>query len=201
MSDPWASASISRGIYFINFRYCPLIQMFCGKMSDNLIVKTHYRTLRAIYDTQIRSHEELLHLSGKKKIHTQNLQILMVEVYKCLSNISPPFTWDCFKQKYTPYHLRNTQLLELSKCRTTTYGLNTRLFKGSLLWNITTTTFQVMSSKNPENVGKHSEECCQTFQGMQPNIPGNVLKHFGECCQTFQGMLPNIPGNVAKHSG
>ena len=118
-----------------NFRYCPLIWMFCGKMSDNLIVKTHYRTLRAIYDTQTRSYEELLHLSGKKKIHTQNLQILMVEVYKCLNNISPPFTWDYFKQKNTPYHLRNTQLLELSKCRTKTYGLNTTIFKGALLWN------------------------------------------------------------------
>ena len=65
-----------------NFRYCSLIWMFCGKMSDNLIAKTHYRTLRAIYDTQTRSYEELLHLSGKKKIHTQNLQILMVEVYE-----------------------------------------------------------------------------------------------------------------------
>ena len=75
-----------------NFRYCPLIWMFCGKMGDILIVKTHYRTLTAIYDTQTRSYEELLHLSGKRKIHTQNLQILMVEVYKCLNNISLPFT-------------------------------------------------------------------------------------------------------------
>ena len=66
--------------------------MFCGKMSDNLIVKTHYRTLRAIYDTQTRSYEELLYLSVKKKIHKQNIQILMVEVYKCLNNKSPPFT-------------------------------------------------------------------------------------------------------------
>ena len=82
-----------------NFRYCPLIWMFCGKMSDNLIVKTHYRTFRAIYDAQTRSYEELLYLSGKKIIHTQNLQILMVEVYKCLNNISPSFTWDYFKQK------------------------------------------------------------------------------------------------------
>ena len=106
--------------------------MFCGKMSDNLIVKTHYRTLRAIYDTQTRSYEELLHLSGKKKIHTQNLQILMVEVYKCLNNISLPFIWDYFKQKNTPCHLRNTQLLELSKCRTKTLnGLNTTLLKGA----------------------------------------------------------------------
>ena len=108
--------------------------MFCGKMSDNLIVKTHHRTLRAIYDTHTRSYEEL-HLSGKKKIHTQNLQILMVEVYKCLNSISPPFTWDYFKQNNTPYHLRNKQLLELSKCRTKMYGLNTTLLKGALLWN------------------------------------------------------------------
>ena len=116
-----------------SFRYCPLIWMFCGKMTDNLIVKTHYRTLRAIYDTQTGSYEELLHLTGKKKIHKQNLQILMVEVYKCLNNVSP--TWDYFKQKNNLYHLRNTPLLELSKCRTKTYGLNTTLFKREILWN------------------------------------------------------------------
>ena len=109
--------------------------MFCGKIRDNLTVKTHYRTLGAIYDTQTRSYEELLYLRRKKKIHTQNLQILMVEVSKCLNNISLPFTRDYFKQKITAYHLRNTQLLELSKCRTKTYGLNTILFKGAILWN------------------------------------------------------------------
>ena len=76
-----------------NFRYCPLIWRFCGKMSDNLLVKTHYRTLRAIYDTQRRSYEKLLHLSGKKKIHTQNLQLLMVEVYKCLNSCSCWHVW------------------------------------------------------------------------------------------------------------
>ena len=69
-----------------NFRYCPLIWMFCGKRCDNLIVKTDYRTFKAIYDTNTRSYEELLHLSGEKKIHTQNLQILMAEVSKCLNN-------------------------------------------------------------------------------------------------------------------
>ena len=68
-------------------------------MSDNLIVKTHYRILRAVYDTQTRSYEELLDLSGKKKIHTQ---ILMVEVYKCLNNVSQPFPWNYFKQKNNP---------------------------------------------------------------------------------------------------
>ena len=110
-----------------------MIWMFCGKSCDDLIVKTHYRTLRAIYDTQTRSYEELLDLTGKKKIHTQNLQILMVKEYECLNNINPHFTWDYLKQKNNPYNLRNTQLLELSKCITETYGLNIALFKGALL--------------------------------------------------------------------
>ena len=57
----------------------------------------------------------------------------MIKVYKCLSNISPPFTWDYFKQKNDPYNLRNKQLLELSKLRTKTYGLNTTLFTGAFL--------------------------------------------------------------------
>ena len=39
-----------------NFRYCSITWMFCGKMSDNLIVKTHYGTLRAIYDTHTHDH-------------------------------------------------------------------------------------------------------------------------------------------------
>ena len=82
-----------------NFRSCPLIWMFCGKMRDNLPVKIHYRMIRAINDTQ-------------------NLQILLVELYKCLNKISPPpFTWDYLKEKNNSYHLRNMKLLELTKCR------------------------------------------------------------------------------------
>ena len=33
------------------------------------------------------------------------------------------FTWDFFKQKNNPYKLRNTQLLEITKCIIKTYGL------------------------------------------------------------------------------
>ena len=50
-----------------NFRYCRLIWMFCSKISDSRIVKTHYKTLRTIYNTQTRPYDELLHLSGKIK--------------------------------------------------------------------------------------------------------------------------------------
>ena len=110
--------------------YCPLIWMFCSKMSDNLIVKTHYRTLRAIYDTQTGSYEELLYLSGK-------ISISKISKFWWLKFINASTTKVRLSHRIilsknnTPYHLGKTQLLELSKCRTKTYGLN----NGALLWN------------------------------------------------------------------
>ena len=54
--------------------------MLCGKISNSFIVKTHYRTIRALYDTQKKSHEELLNINGKKNIQIQNLQLFMKKV-------------------------------------------------------------------------------------------------------------------------
>ena len=74
------------------FRHCPLIWMLCPKISD--IVKSYCENpldINDTYDTQTWWYKELLYLSGKKKTHTQNDQILMVGVYKCLNNISPSF--------------------------------------------------------------------------------------------------------------
>ena len=82
-------------IFYRNFGYCPLIWMFCGKVSDSLDVKTHYRMLRAIYPTQIKSQEKLFDISRKTKTHRRNIQFLMAEVYKCL-NHTCFITWNCF---------------------------------------------------------------------------------------------------------
>ena len=99
---------VSAQVYISSyFRYSLLILMLCGNINDNRTAETHYRTPRIIYDTKARSFEEVLGLSGGK-IHTQSLQILKVEVYKCLNNISPPFIFDYFKQKNIKYNLRTT---------------------------------------------------------------------------------------------
>ena len=81
--------------------------------TNSFIVKTHSKALREKYDTQIKIYEELLNIGEEKKIHPQNLQLLMVEVYKCLNQIIPPFTWNYLRQKNSPYNLRNMQPFEL----------------------------------------------------------------------------------------
>ena len=62
-------------------------------------MKTHYRYLQPIYNTQTKMYRHLLHINGKIDIHTQSIQILMTEIYKCLNKISPPFTWDYHNEK------------------------------------------------------------------------------------------------------
>ena len=100
-----------------NFRYCPLVWMFYGKCSNKLIMKTHCRCLRAIYNTQTKTYCDLLRINGKIDMHTQNIQILMTEIYKFLNKISPPVTWDYYNQKSNHCNLRRDHLLNLNKCR------------------------------------------------------------------------------------
>ena len=90
---------LAEAYIFSNFRYCPLVWMFRGKYSNKLIMKTHYRCLRAIYNTQTKTYRDLLRINTKINIHTQNIPILMTKFYKCLNKISPPFTWDYYNQK------------------------------------------------------------------------------------------------------
>ena len=62
-------------------------------------MKTHYQCLRDIYNTQTKTYCDLLHINGKIDTNTQNIQILMTEIYKCLNKVSPPFTWDYYNKK------------------------------------------------------------------------------------------------------
>ena len=45
------------------------------------------------------------------------------------------FMWDKFKRRETTYDLRVKDLLELPNTKTTSYGINSILFRGSILWN------------------------------------------------------------------
>ena len=96
-----------------NFRYCVLVWMFCGKCSNNLIMKTHYRCLRAIHNTQTKRYRDLLRINGNIDTHWQNIQILMTDIFKCLNKISPPFAWDYYIQRSNHYKLRREHLLNL----------------------------------------------------------------------------------------
>ena len=72
------------------------------------------------------SFDELLIRNTEKTfhVHVQDLQNLMIEVYKSLHNENPPFLWDFFTRNNINYNLRMNDILTLPKALTTSFGTN-----------------------------------------------------------------------------
>ena len=51
------------------------------------------------------------------------------------NKISPPFAWNYYNQKSNHYNLRRRHSLKLNKRRAKTYGFNTAVFKGAVIWD------------------------------------------------------------------
>ena len=60
---------------------------------------------------------------------------LMVEIYKTINHLNPPYMWDLFTKKVVEYDFRIKILCELPPARSQRFGTNSLIFKGSLLWN------------------------------------------------------------------
>ena len=119
-----------------NLQYSSLIWLFCNKAADNLINRTTKRAMRITYNSDSEETlEALLQRDGTLTIHKRNLQKLMVEVYKTLNHLNPPYMWDLFTKKVVEYDFRIKILCKLPPARSQRFRTNSLKFKGSLLWN------------------------------------------------------------------
>ena len=99
INDPPKCKLLYNSFLMSNFRYSPLIWMFCGKTANKEINRAHKRALRLLlkyYDTPI---DVLLVKNKEKTIHVQNLQMLMIEVYESCNHENPSFLWELFTRK------------------------------------------------------------------------------------------------------
>ena len=70
------------------FKYCPLIWMFCSRKSNNKINSSHERSLRIVNNDYESTYEELLSHNNCFSIHDQNIQRLAAEMYKVANDLS-----------------------------------------------------------------------------------------------------------------
>ena len=126
---------ICNAVVLSNFNYCPLIWLFSTKAANNEINRTHKRSLRILLKDYDYSFDELLEKSESVKIHDQNLQKLVIEIYKTMKNLNPSYIWEFHERKVVKYDLRTENLCRLPKTRTTKFGIESLSFRGSLLWN------------------------------------------------------------------
>ena len=112
-----------------NSRYSPLIWMFCVKTANKEISRVHKRALRILLRDYDASFGELCVKNEEKTVHVQNLQILMIEVYKALNHQSPSILWEAFAMKEINHSLRINHILPLSKALKTSFGTNSISFR------------------------------------------------------------------------
>ena len=117
------------------FKYCPLTWMFCSRSCNNKINKLHERALRLVYDDYESSFDVLLNKNKSFSIHHQNIQKLMIEVYKSLNKPSPDNFFDSmfdsmFTAKWRQDPLQNDLLVPSAK--TVTKGKDSAKYLGAM---------------------------------------------------------------------
>ena len=118
-----------------NFNYCPLVWHFCGQVNNQKLEKIQERALRILFTDYDSSYKELLGKAGTTTLLIQRLRLIALTVFKSLHGLNPPCLNDLFTPKSVPYEMRDSSLLEQSRCRTTQFGLRSISYIGAKLWN------------------------------------------------------------------
>ena len=79
------------------FKYCPIIWIYCQRQSNTLINKIHERALRIAYNDYVSSFETLLEKDGSLSTHQRNIQSLAIEIFKTNNDLNPTFMKEIFR--------------------------------------------------------------------------------------------------------
>ena len=101
---------------------------------NNKINKIHEIALRIVFKDNNSTFEDLLLKAGTIKIHHRNIQILAVEIYKALHNLSSSLMSELFSSKDMDYNLRGGSRLNSNNVRTVNYGTETILYLAPKIW-------------------------------------------------------------------
>ena len=89
---------------------------------------------KVVYNS-IKNYDELLRNNNDVSIHQSSLFALMCEVFISLDSLNPDFMWSYFVFKNITYNIRKGPLLRLAAAKSTSYRINSVLFRACLLWN------------------------------------------------------------------
>ena len=89
--------------------------LFSTKTANNEINRTQKRALRILFKDYDSSFDELLEKSESVKIHVQNLQKLMIEIYKTMNNLNPSDIWEFHEEKVVKYDLYEQKFMSIAE--------------------------------------------------------------------------------------
>ena len=113
--DPEKKRLVFNAVIKSHLNYCPLIKMFSSRKSNNLINRTHERSLRTVYSDTSSTFQEILQRNRSVSIHRKNIQTLTTEVFKVVNNICPPIMKTFFDFRENRYNFRKSQEMSQQK--------------------------------------------------------------------------------------
>ena len=103
--------TLFKSIIEAQFKYCPLIWMFCSRNCNKKTNRLHESALRLAYDDYSSSFETLLERDSSLTIYHQKIQSMLIEICKSLNKASSKKFFDSlfefkFRQSQFPLELK-----------------------------------------------------------------------------------------------
>ena len=118
-----------------NLNYCPNVWHFCGKGNNEKLEKIQERALRILYRDYASSYDELITQSCTEKILTTRLKKILIDIFKTLRGMNPPYLQQMYVLKETQYDFRNEKIIIQPETNKVTYGIRSLSYVGAKLWN------------------------------------------------------------------
>ena len=118
------------------FSYCPLVQMFCSRQTNNMIKKMHERALKNVLNGHISDFESIVRNINVITIHHRKIQTLMIAFFKIKSDLALPIMGYTLNRRTICYNFRNFQEFQSERKRTVFYGLEIISYGAPQLWTI-----------------------------------------------------------------
>ncbi len=131
-----------------NFNFCPLAWHFCTKSNSSKLEKIQERALRFIYDDYKSTYDELLDRAKVPSLKIRRMRTMAIECFKILYKLSPPCLQDLVVFKNSNYNFRYSNIVDIPRVRTTTYGKNSFRYTAAVLWNDLPEDFRKISNFN-----------------------------------------------------
>ena len=119
------------------FPYCLLVRMFHCRTMNNRINTLHEIALRRVYTNKPNlSFDDLLKEDKSVKIHQNNFQILVTEIYKVKNDLRDKIMVDIFQFVEKPYNLRNNSIMQREANRAVYFEIESTSSLAPKLWEL-----------------------------------------------------------------
>ena len=109
--------------------------MFHSRLLNSKINRLHERALKIVYDDDVSTFDQLLAMNKSFCIHDQNIQRLLIEIYKALHDISGNSLKELFVKRESTISLWSKTELVIPSVNSVLKGKNSLRYFGSVIWN------------------------------------------------------------------